>query len=95
MGINSRGWGMGGFRAQGQSWGGIEGAGLGDLELGEGHRGHLHTVMGSLEGPIRSRRWGKKLDDVNSKIIFKTKFRSALEHREVDARGPHSLQRWR
>lgn len=86
---------MGGFKAQGRSWGGIEGAGLGDLELTEGHRGRLHTVIGSLEGPMRSGRWGKKLDDVNSKIILKTKSRSALEHREVDARGPHSLQRWR
>lgn len=38
---------------------------------------------------------GGKLGDVNSKIIFKTKFRSALAHGEVDARGPHSLQRWR
>lgn len=30
---------------------------------------------------------GAELDDVNSKIIFKTKFRSALAHREADAPG--------
>lgn len=53
-------------------------------ELEEGYRGRpTPPLWGVWSGAIGGRNGREKLEDVDSKIIFKTRFRSALEHREV------------